>query len=129
MLRWACALRLMVGRLIVGDTKHAPKTYAPWFAWKDVNGVWQVGPSTNDAAAFVWRDEQSEATARLIASAPEMLEAVRIAIGNVRSLGPAGALSAVHTPYREWLSHLEAIYAKATGAAALASAPAAKDPQ
>lgn len=54
----------------------------------------------------------------LIAAAPELLEALRITIGNVRSLGPAGALAPVHTPYREWLAQLEAAYTKATGAKA-----------
>ncbi len=50
--------------------------------------------------------------------AAELIEIVRMTIGNVRSLGPAGALASVHTPYREWLAQLEAAYAKATGAQA-----------
>lgn len=62
--------------------------------------------------------EQQRANLRLIAAAPELLELVRISIGNVRSLGPAGALGDVpHAPYREWLAQLEAAYAKATGSA------------
>jgi hypothetical protein len=57
----------------------------------------------------------SEANARLIAAAPDLLAIVRISIGNVRSLGPAGALANVAAPYEVWLSALEAAYFKATG--------------
>lgn len=32
-----------------------------------------------------------------------MLEALRVTAGNIRSLGPAGALGPVYTPYRTWL--------------------------
>lgn len=53
-----------------------------------------------------------------LATPPELLEIVRISIGNIRSLGPAGALAQVYTPYREWLAQLEAAYANATGAQA-----------
>jgi hypothetical protein len=48
----------------------------------------------------------------------DLLELIRVSIGNVRSLGPAGALAQVHTPYQEWLRQLEAVYTKATGEAA-----------
>lgn len=62
------------------------------------------------------RDE-ALANATLYAAAENLLELVRISIGNVRSLGPAGALGDLpHAPYREWLAQLEAAYAKATGA-------------
>jgi hypothetical protein len=50
-----------------------------------------------------------------LATPPDLLEIVRISIGNIRSLGPAGALAQVYTPYREWLAQLESAYAKATG--------------
>ena len=55
---------------------------------------------------------------QLFAAAPELLDLIRVSIGNVRSLGPAGALAQVHTPYQEWLAQLEAAYTKATGEAA-----------
>lgn len=32
-----------------------------------------------------------------------MLEALRVTEGNIRSLGPAGALGPVYMPYRIWL--------------------------
>lgn len=54
------------------------------------------------------------ANARLIAAAPELLEALRITRGNVASLGPAGALEP-YAPYREWLAMIDAAIAKATG--------------
>lgn len=52
------------------------------------------------------------------AAVADLLEIVRTTIGNVRSLGPAGALAPVYTPYRIWLAQLEAAYTKATGAQA-----------
>lgn len=51
-------------------------------------------------------------------AAQELLNIVRISIGNVRSLGPAGALAQVYAPYQEWLAQLEAAYRNATGEAA-----------
>jgi hypothetical protein len=57
-----------------------------------------------------------EATAHLIAAAPDLLEIVRTSICNVRSLGPAGALGSIpYSPYEVWLKELEAAYTKATG--------------
>ena len=53
--------------------------------------------------------------ARLISSAPDLLEALEITAGNIRSLGPAGALAQVLTPYREWLAMVEGVIAKAKG--------------
>ena len=43
------------------------------------------------------------ARARLMASAPKLLDALLITRGNILSLGPAGALESVPMPYREWL--------------------------
>jgi hypothetical protein len=56
-----------------------------------------------------------EANARLIAAAPDLLEALRVTAGNIRSLGPAGALDAVPEPYRLWLAVVESAIAKAEG--------------
>lgn len=52
--------------------------------------------------------------ARLIAAAPDLLEALRITRGNVASLGPAGALEP-YAPYRVWLAMIDDAIAKATG--------------
>lgn len=59
----------------------------------------------------------TKADAPLVATAPDLLEIVRVTIGNVKSLGPAGALEGVqpYMSYREWLAQLEAVYARATG--------------
>ncbi len=54
------------------------------------------------------------ADARLMAAAPELLEALKITRGNIASLGPAGALTP-YTPYQEWLAMVDAAIAKATG--------------
>jgi hypothetical protein len=55
------------------------------------------------------------ANVRLIAAAPEMLEALEVTAENIRSLGPAGALSKVFAPYEEWLKVVEAAIARAKG--------------
>jgi len=57
----------------------------------------------------------SEDNARLIAAAPDMLEALRTTAANIRSLGPAGALDAVPMPYQQWLAVVETAIAKAEG--------------
>lgn len=56
---------------------------------------------------------EQEANARLIASAPELLQALQITRGNIASLGPAGALTP-YTSYQEWLSMVDDVIAKAT---------------
>lgn len=54
------------------------------------------------------------ADARLMAAAPELLEALQITRGNIASLGPAGALTP-YTSYQEWLAMVDAAIAKAQG--------------
>ena len=58
--------------------------------------------------------DEALANARLIAAAPELLEALQITRGNIASLGPAGALTP-YTSYQEWLAMVDAAIAKATG--------------
>ena len=70
--------------------------------------IWNQHAPAHEFSPF---DERDELLADLVAL-------VRISIGNIRSLGPAGALARVDQPYEEWLRQLEAIYAKATGSAA-----------
>lgn len=73
-------------------------------------------PSVALAISGVSRSEaEIVANARLIAAAPKLAEIVRISIGNVRSLGPAGALASVSAPYEVWLRELESAYFAATG--------------
>lgn len=58
----------------------AQHTPGPWHINRDGNDVENV----NDAGVCaMYADETSEANARLIAAAPEMLEALRIAVNNV----------------------------------------------
>lgn len=59
-------------------------------------------------------DATARANARLIAASPAMLEALRTTAGNIRSLGPAGAIEPF-TPYLEWLRLIEETIALATG--------------
>lgn len=54
--------------------------------------------------------DECEAT---LAAVAELIDLLRISAGNVRSLGPAGALEALpHGPYGEWLRQLDAALAR-----------------
>ncbi|HOW49902.1 MAG TPA: hypothetical protein PLB26_19850 [Rubrivivax sp.] len=80
-----------------------------------INGEFVIAEVFSDIRSERHRDvEEARANARLIAAAPELLEALRTTRGNVASLGPAGAIP---FEYREWLAMLDAAIAKATGAA------------
>lgn len=100
------------------SAQHTP---GPWVQWADTNIVIRLHtgrPQAEDlriceVATNTWKDEGRH-NARLIAAAPELLEALRITRGNVASLGPAGALEP-YAPYREWLAMIDAAIAKATG--------------
>lgn len=59
----------------------------------------------NDAECF--------ANAHLIAAAPEMLAILKTTAGNIRSLGPAGAVP--FAAYEVWLALVDAAIAKAEG--------------
>lgn len=105
-------------------TKHTPgplravaATYSGDHAIKDASGHIVAECFEAIRSAFECSHEEAKANATLYATAPEMLDLIKVSIGNVKSLGPAGALDALPTPYREWLAQLEAIYAKATGSA------------
>jgi hypothetical protein len=94
---------------------------AAWHSERAVNFPtgWVVRRADDSLVAVVGVfGAATESEADLAAAAPELLELIRVSIGNVRSLGPAGALAQVHTPYQEWLAQLEAVYTKATGEAA-----------
>lgn len=56
-----------------------------------------------------------ESNAALIAAAPELLDVLKTTAGNIRSLGPAGALGSLPEPYTVWLAVVEAAIAKAEG--------------
>ena len=69
-------------------------------------------PDATSAPVFVRMP--AEANVRLIAAAPDLLEALQITRGNIASLGPAGALTP-YTSYQEWLAMVDAAIAKALG--------------
>jgi hypothetical protein len=60
--------------------------------------------------------ERAAANARLIAAAPTLLAALQLTAGNIRSLGPSGALSSLPESYRIWLSVVDEAIAAAEGA-------------
>lgn len=104
---------------------HSP-TPGPWNYWPHAlhdpeNGEprYVVGPREFHTVADVrpgnsedGLPEQTEANARLIAAAQEMLEILQTTRGNILSLGPAGSLP---MPYRPWLEEIDRIITKATG--------------
>lgn len=48
--------------------------------------------------------------------APDVLAILKTTAGNIRSLGPAGALGALPTPYEVWLAEVEAAIAAVVAA-------------
>jgi hypothetical protein len=60
-------------------------------------------------------EREMEANAALIAAAPALYEALATTAGNIRSLGPAGALAPTFECYRPWLEMVEAALAAAQG--------------
>lgn len=77
--------------------------------------VWNIDADGFKGLPFVACKHHDEiANARLIAAAPDLLEALQITRGNIASLGPSGALTP-YTPYQEWLAMVDAVIAKATG--------------
>lgn len=53
----------------------------------------------------------------LMAAAPDMLEVLKTTLGNIMSLGPAGALESVPMPFRVWAQVVQDVIAKAEGRA------------
>lgn len=88
-------------------TKQSQHTPGPWMTdWKLYSGQYHVGPVTQPSmtvAKVNGREGEQEANARLIALAPEMLEALKVAHDalamcrsqqHARSLGIVSALIA-----------------------------------
>lgn len=59
-------------------------------------------------------DDELDAALRLMVAAPALLAALEVTAGNIRSLGPAGALEP-YAPYREWLAVVDAALSEARG--------------
>lgn len=100
-------------------SKHTP---GPWIIWPDMNGRLQVGLSTNYSVAEMWRTplEGQEANARLIAAAPELLEAATKALGALNALHIQCDVACVVEPegeiyLRPVINALRQVIAKATG--------------
>ena len=97
--------------------KHTPGPWS-WCAvgWEEPSGAFDIEATTADgrhviiASRYDWqhRVEESEANARLIAAAPELLEALR---GLRRWMGPCGLDEEIDAAMRA----ADAAIAKATG--------------
>ena len=62
-----------------------------------------------DVSALLTSAAQRDPSLAPICSAwREASELIRVNIGNVASLGPAGALASTHEPYTVWLAQLRA---------------------
>ena len=86
-------------------SRHTP---GPWYFLPDRNGRLQVGPSINYTVAemCVTPLEGQEANARLIATAPELLEALSDCVAHMHWTQPLGEVA---------LKKAKAAIAKATG--------------
>lgn len=97
----------------MAETKHTP---GPWRVSHD--GIWARSPWNAEVRiATILRHSplngiDSDANARLMAAAPEMLEVLKTTRGNIVSLGSAGALP---KPYHVWLAVVDEAIAKAEG--------------
>lgn len=104
---------------------HSP---TPWTADHTWNGVILIKDASGAVIATLEKHaagvpgsgvpatshaERQTANAGLIVAAPTMLDALKTTAGNIRSLGPAGALSAVPVEYREWLRVIDSAIADA----------------
>lgn len=58
---------------------------------------------------------ENAANKLLMATSPEMLEVLKTTLGNIMSLGPAGALESVPMPFRVWAEVVKAAIDKAEG--------------
>ena len=106
----------------MSTTKHTP---GPW-SWtdeyqaRDLSETWTlIGP---DGYGILSCDGKANSpmefhpsNARLITAAPELLEVLKTTLGNIKSLGPAGALDSVPMPYQVWTQVVADAIAKATG--------------
>jgi hypothetical protein len=94
-------------------SKHTP---GPWSAERSPVFLHQTNITTPEGpiATVYGTSGENAANVALIASAPEMLEVLRTTAGNIRSLGPAGAIEPF-TPYLEWLRVVEEVIAQAEG--------------
>lgn len=82
--------------------KHTP---GPWEKFEDKNGVVRVGGAEHSVASINNPFLDNEANARLIATAPELLEALKEASNQLTSDGHCPAL----------IASIDAVIAKATG--------------
>ena len=84
-------------------SKHTP---GPWFSQYDDNGFYEIGSeSVTFTLAFTYGEgDTDEANARLIAAAPDLLEALQDVLLELESIGPM-----------EKIDRARAAIAKATG--------------
>lgn len=96
-------------------TKH---TQGPWTYWPDCAGeggrITQDGTAQHIAAPTLYfKREQTEANARLMAAAPELLEALKIGYADTMDYIQSNHLSGSEN--NQWLVLARAAIAKATG--------------
>jgi len=87
------------------EAAQAPKLF--------LTTVLGIGPYCVEYADGEIVHTRSEDRQHLFAAAHELLEALKTTAGNIRSLGPAGALGSVPMEYERWLAVVDAAIAKA----------------
>lgn len=107
-------------------SKASSHTPGPWYLEEFQHGPTQIKDQTQNrvlADVRQWNGGQGKANARLIAAAPELLEALKAAIGFVgkvaadcdNNINPATAY--LGTTAARWLGEMEDVIAKAEGRA------------
>jgi hypothetical protein len=87
-------------------TEHVAGSCRPIASFRQKLGAMHAYPLSSGEIA---------ANGNLFAAAPELLEALKTTEGNIRSLGCAGALDQIPSPYRGWLKVVQEAIAKAEG--------------
>lgn len=75
-----------------------------------VTGEWRIIDTAGVVALITPRADEHE-NAEKIAAVDGLVNALQVSRANVASLGPAGALAHVFTPYRDWLAAIDAALA------------------
>lgn len=89
---------------VVGNKHHGPYVESGWNG--DICNCYHI--SSSDKKPFLFQEEQSEANARLIAAAPDMLEALKSLVAHIQTIG-------VSAGWRECKQNINDAIAKATG--------------
>lgn len=101
------------------ETKHTPGPWEANFSFPGQDGigdVWQIDAFCHAVCTtqFCYAPN-TEANARLLAAAPELLEALILVLPLAKGYRPEGQTAAARRTCNSWIDAAEAAIAKATG--------------